>query len=128
MGIALSQYLDVHAKAIALRTQRAEVLAANLAHQNTPGYQARDLDFRASMAAAMNEAAEAMLTDKDAIGQEARPKPTAGYRVPFNPRQDGNTVELSVEQAQFAQNAIALQASLNFAYFGFKGVAKAISG
>jgi len=50
------------------------------------------------------------------------------YRVPFHPAQDGNSVELGVEQAAFAQNASDFQTSLTFLNLQLKGLAKAIAG
>jgi len=48
--------------------------------------------------------------------------------VPYHPSQDGNTVELGVEQAAFAQNAADFQTSLTFLNMQIKGLAKAIAG
>ena len=45
MPFNLDAYLGVHADALKIRSQRTEVLARNLANADTPGYQARDLDF-----------------------------------------------------------------------------------
>ena len=36
------------------------------------------------------------------------------YRVPVSPSLDGNTVELHVEQLQFAENATHYEATLQF--------------
>ena len=44
--------LGIHPTTVALRARRAEVLAANIANADTPGYQARDIDFRAVLGAA----------------------------------------------------------------------------
>src|SRR5687768_4997179 len=45
MPINLDTYLGVHAKALPLRSQRTELIAANIANADTPGYRARDIDF-----------------------------------------------------------------------------------
>src|SRR5689334_4027674 len=52
MPLNLDTYLGVHATALQLRSQRTEVLAANLANADTPNYRARDLDFKSALAAA----------------------------------------------------------------------------
>ncbi len=44
----------VHAQALGLWQSRAEVISSNLANADTPGFLARDLDFRKVMAAATN--------------------------------------------------------------------------
>ncbi len=120
MAINFQQVIDVHADALELRAERTKVLASNLANVNTPGYQARDIDF----AAALRRASE--------DGAMDRPLDTAGadlaYRVPNHPSQDGNTVELGVEQAAFSQNASDFQMSLTFVQMKLRGLSQAIRG
>ncbi len=48
--------------------------------------------------------------------------------MPNHPSQDGNTVELGVEQAAFSQNASDFQTSLTFINMKLQGLAKAIAG
>ena len=50
------------------------------------------------------------------------------YRVPHQPSLDGNTVELHIEQAQFADNAVRDQATLTFLGSKFSGLKNAITG
>jgi flagellar basal-body rod protein FlgB len=119
MGINFKDAAGVHADALALRADRTRILAANIANENTPGFQARDMDFGAALA---NVQAEA---DGD-IGDGG--DSSMMYRVPYHPTRDGNTVEIGVEQAAFSQNATDFQTSLTFANMRFKGLAKAISG
>ena len=52
MPTKLDSYLGVHATALKLRSQRTEVLAANLANADTPNYRARDIDFKSALAQA----------------------------------------------------------------------------
>lgn len=120
MGIHFDKALDIHPQALALRAQRTTVLASNIANESTPGYQARDIDFSASLRQAQGELALGLAPD-------AGPS-SALYRVPNHPAQDGNTVELGVEQAAFAQNSADFQTSLTFLNMKLKGLAKAISG
>ena len=47
MPLNLDQYVGVHAAALDVRARRTELIANNLANADTPGYKARDLDFRA---------------------------------------------------------------------------------
>ena len=53
MPINLDQYVSVHATALDVRARRGELIANNLANADTPGYQARDIDFRQAMARAV---------------------------------------------------------------------------
>jgi flagellar basal-body rod protein FlgB len=57
MQSVLDAYLGIHTQALALEAQRTNVLAANLANVDTPNYKARDLDFKAALAAASGQAA-----------------------------------------------------------------------
>src|SRR5471032_2098489 len=110
MGINFAQAVAVHGDALQLRTERTRILAANIANENTPGFQAQDMDFAAVMAS----------------NQDGDNGPL--YRVPYHPSGDGNTVEIGVEQAAFAQNASDYQTSLTFLSMDLKGIAKAIAG
>ena len=57
MALNLDSYLGVHAQALTLEAQRTELLAANLANADTPNYKARDIDFKAALAAAGGDGA-----------------------------------------------------------------------
>lgn len=48
----LTAGLDYQGKALTLRAERQRVLASNIANADTPGYQARDVDFAAMLARA----------------------------------------------------------------------------
>nr|WP_315257930.1 flagellar basal body rod protein FlgB [uncultured Duganella sp.] len=119
MGINFKDAAGVHADALALRSERTRILAANIANENTPGFQAQDMDFGAAMANVQAQSAG----DLGDGGESA-----LLYRVPYHPTRDGNTVEIGVEQAAFSQNASDFQTSLTFANMKFKGLAKAIAG
>jgi flagellar basal-body rod protein FlgB len=119
MGINFKDALGVHADALALRADRTRVLAANIANENTPGFQAMDMDFDSALQQLQDNEAGLLSTDDDA---------SALYRVPYHPSRDGNTVEIGVEQAAFSQNATDFQTSLTFVNMKLKGLSKAISG
>jgi flagellar basal-body rod protein FlgB len=119
MGINFKDVTGVHADALHLRTERTRILAANIANENTPGFQAQDMDFAAALANVQAEATGEVGGD---------PEAALMYRVPYHPTRDGNTVEIGVEQAAFSQNASDFQTSLTFVSMKFKGLAKAING
>jgi flagellar basal-body rod protein FlgB len=54
--------------------------------------------------------------------------PQLQYRLPTQASQDGNTVELSVEQAAFSKNSMDFQVSLTFLAMNFRGLKQAIEG
>lgn len=118
MGLNLKEALGVHPAALQLRAERAQVLASNLANESTPGFQARDIDFGASLQRALGDTPLLEQASEDHLL----------YRLPLAASRDGNTVELGVEQAKFAQNAVDLQTSLSFLNMKLKGLSAAISG
>lgn len=132
MPFDLDAYLGVHAHALQVRGQRTEILAANLANADTPGYRARDIDFRAALAAAQDTSTASRLsaTDPRHLGASgAQPDaPQLLYRVPLAPALDGNTVDAQLEQAAFAENAVRFQATLTFLSARFRGLLTAITG
>ena len=50
------------------------------------------------------------------------------YRIPFNTAMDGNTVEMSVEQAHYGKAAAEYQATLSFLESRIGGIRKALRG
>lgn len=123
MGIDFNKALGMHPDALRLRAERTKILASNIANESTPEYQARDIDFAATLRTMQSEQGE---------GGEGLSLDTGEsdlmYRVPYHRSQDGNTVELGVEQAAFSQNALDFQTSLTFLNMKLKGLAKAIGG
>lgn len=49
MAINLDKALGIHPQTLDFRVERSKVLASNLINAETPGYKARDLDFKAAM-------------------------------------------------------------------------------
>src|SRR5262249_27988653 len=110
--------------------------ARNLANADTPGYQARDLDFRTALAqaggatgpdlpVAMQVTNVNHITTTDSSGVNTA---NLKYRVPLAPALDGNTVDVQMEQAAFAENSIRFQATLTFLQNRFRGLLTAITG
>lgn len=121
MGIDFDKALGVHPEALKLRAERTRILAANIANESTPGYQARDIDFAQALKRSMADEVGGLSLDTDGEAD-------ALYRIPNHPTQDGNTVELGSEQAAFSQNTSDFQTSLTFVNMKLRGLAKAIAG
>ena len=108
---------------------RQRVLAQNIANADTPHYKARDIDFKAVLQDVANQ-------DLTMAATQPRHFPVAEalhangmrFRTPFNTSFDGNTVELSVEQAQYGKAAADYQATLNFLENRIGGLRKALRG
>ena len=135
MPMNLDAYLGVHADALKLRSQRTEILARNLANADTPGYQARDMDFKAALAQATGGADAPVALKTTHANQIAAPidasgetNPNLKYRVPMAPSLDGNTVDVQMEQANFAENSVRFQATLTFLNARFRNLMTAITG
>jgi flagellar basal-body rod protein FlgB len=131
----LDAQIGVHADALRLRARRGELIANNLANADTPGFKARDVDFRMALAAAGQPGGALALSTTSAghINRSADAAPADGkgvvqYRVPMAPALDGNTVDAQVEQAAFAENAVRYQATLSFLNSRFRGLMTAITG
>jgi flagellar basal-body rod protein FlgB len=135
MPLNLDTYLGVSAQALKVQSQRTEVLADNLANVDTPGYKARDIDFKAALAQAGSPDAPLSLTTRtpgQVGGTSASGDPDISgalkYRVPLAPSLDGNTVDAQMEQAAFADNTVRYQATLTFLNSRLKNLLTAITG
>ena len=125
---AISNHLNLHAQALQLREQRNGVLASNIANAATPGFKARDLDFGAALSSAIGKG-QLKTTHQGHI-------PVGGgaaggqmlYRQPTTTSLDGNTVEMAVEQMEFAKNTLRYQSSLEFLNRKIRGLNTAIRG
>lgn len=125
MGINLDQALGIHAHTLHFRVERARVLAGNLANVDTPGYLARDYDFKTALADIERRLAR---TNTDSFTTLSGSGSELLYRVPMQPSADGNTSELGAEQARFAANAMDFQTSLTFLNMKLSGLKAAIEG
>jgi flagellar basal-body rod protein FlgB len=132
MPLNLDSYLGVHQDALKLQSKRMEVIADNLANSDTPGYKARDVDFRAALASAGGADAPVKLATTNPGHLDSDPATDANaslkYRVPLAPALDGNTVDAQQEQAAFADNTVRYQATLTFLSSRFKSLMTAITG
>jgi len=121
--------LGLHGKALAVRNQRMEVLARNIANADTPHFKARDLDFKQILQQASSDKLQTTQAAHMALSPMGDGTQNGLlYRVPFNAAFDGNTVELNIEQAQYGKAAADYQASLNFLENRVSGLRKALRG
>ena len=143
--------------ALALRAERQQVLASNIANADTPNFKARDIDFRKVLQQALGglpgapgrtsvataggialKAASPVLATQIAshpahlVSTSAVGSAAAGaellYRTPRQDSIDGNTVELDAERAQFADNAVRYEASLSAVNGKLKSLLAVITG
>lgn len=119
MAVGFDQIFSVPEQAARLRGERHELLASNIANADTPNYKARDMDFRQAMAEAQAPRSAPLQASNPQHLQPppdfmAASDPKSLYREPHAASLDGNTVEMHVEQAKFAENAVNHQATLEF--------------
>ena len=118
----------IHERAIAVRTRRVELISQNIANADTPNYKARDLDFKKLIAGVEGLKVHATDNRHYEIAQLENTPDGLKFRVPFNSATDGNTVEMSVEQAQYAKATSDYQATLMFLESRISGIRKALRG
>ena len=132
MALNWQAALGIHPLAWQLEGWRAEILASNMAHADTPHYLARDFDFRGELNKALGTQADlqlALTNPSHLPKQESLLDPDAlPYRVPFSPALDGNTVDTNMERMAYLENALAYQTSLTFLNGKFHGLRVAIQG
>lgn len=125
--------LDFHSQSLLLRSQRQQVIASNIANADTPGFVARDFDFTAALQKATGGASAASPTLTDNGHMRLGGSGTAGaasmaYTVQTQPSQDGNSVDLDRERANFVDNSIRYESTLRFINGHVKTMLTAISG
>ncbi|ARS54084.1 flagellar basal body rod protein FlgB [Kushneria konosiri] len=132
----LNASLNFMQQSLNLRAERQEVLSANIANADTPGYKARDFDFRAELDRAVNQGrAEGQsglslsMTSNRHIPAQANGS-VGGidmlYRNPTQPSLDGNTVDMDMERVNFADNAVHYQADVQFLTSRLQGLKNAM--
>ena len=143
----LDAVFNFHQTALRIRAQRQELIAANVANADTPNYKARDIDFGAALANALeNKAPGTVSTGTGGIAPATTsPRHLPGVAITNAPADgplstgvlyrsvnqgsvDGNTVDMDVERNQFADNAIRYEASLTFINGQIKKMLAAIQG
>jgi flagellar basal-body rod protein FlgB len=133
----LTDTLDYHGQALALRSERQRLLASNIANADTPGYVARDMDFaqalrqatgqsngQVAMPAALNTSTAGHI----AAATGARAEPNLLYANPSQTNLDRNSVDMDRERAAFADNSVKYEATLRFINGNVRTMLDAIKG
>ncbi len=147
MFAQMTSGLDIHAKALVLRAERQRIIASNIANADTPGYVARDLNFKEALSqltgSSGGELPKLQLQASAGHGAAAsNPKhmaladlshselsgATLGYAVQSQPSADGNSVDLDRERASFVDNSVRYESTLRFINGQSKTILSAIQG
>ncbi|OED44721.1 flagellar basal-body rod protein FlgB [Endozoicomonas sp. (ex Bugula neritina AB1)] len=129
MSITFENALGVLPDTLQYRTERAEILAGNIANVDTPGYQVKDLDFNRMLGQQ-----KAMLSMQKTDPRHLALPGSEGVQGVMvekdieQPSADGNSVDLAIEQAGFMQNRMEFETSFTFLNMKFQGLQRAIAG
>lgn len=129
----LDNSLRVHRAALNAQAYRQQLLASNIANADTPHYKARDIDFRSALQGVLDGRSGALALATTARGhmsgvQSSPLERFVKYRQELQSAVDGNTVNMDVERAAFAENSIHYEASVTFINGLLSGMQRAISG
>jgi len=137
MQFGLDKFFGIGQQALKIHSRRAEVLAGNLANVDTPGYKARDIDFKAALQQVKGGMGDVALrtTNPNHINSAGtspgRIDDVLGemkYRIPSQPSLDGNTVDSLKEKSAFMENALLYQTNLQFLGGKIKHIKSALKG
>lgn len=128
--------VDFQSKALVLRAERQRTIASNIANVDTPGYVARDFNFKEAMGAATasqglmasNKTDNRHMNLPDLNGSSLGDAQKLGYSIQSQPNMDNNTVDLDRERANFVDNAVRYEATLRFINGAAKTMLSAITG
>ncbi len=144
MFAQMTNALDFQSKALVLRAERQRVIASNIANADTPGYAARDVNFKEAMASALGNGTGLQASTSDGslnglsnsrhIAFQAGSGSLGGngsslaYTVQTQPSADSNSVDLDRERANFVDNSVRYEATLRFINGHSKTILSAIQG
>jgi flagellar basal-body rod protein FlgB len=145
----LTQTLDFQSQALVLRAERQRLLASNIANADTPGYQAREMDFANALRAATGTPGAlgqglgsgiGTGTGTGATGTALTTTHPAHGAGDFAAAEDGgllyarnsqdsvdkNTVDVDRERASFVDNTVKYEATLRFINSGVRSMLDAM--
>lgn len=104
MVTGMQQVLD-------LRSRQHAITAGNLANADTPGFKAKQMDFRESLSAAVsNQGAPMRVTDARHMGGVGGAQPEISEIDPAPWATDDNSVYIEREMARLQENALMYRA------------------
>ena len=115
----LTDTLNFQTQALMLRAERQRLLASNIANADTPGYQARELDFSRILRQATSETAGPGVLQQTQSGHipsisGLNSEDGKLYALQSQTSLDNNGVDMDRERASFADNAVKYEATLRF--------------
>ena len=133
----MDNLFGIHEAAVNVRMKRAELIANNIANAETPGFQAKDLDFKALLQRTLEPESSKAQKNAGLVKThplhvqhlfEASSFSDLKYRNPTHAALDGNTVDTHLEKSAYLENAMQFQASMRFLNGRITGLIKAFKG
>lgn len=116
-----------------VRSMRHQVITANIANQDTPGYKAKKLDFKEALKAATsgNKPIRLNKTDKMHLRPQSSTASPISEQIKLSQsggskRLDGNTVKSEKEMTRLAENTLMYQAAAQLIAGKFRGLKNTI--
>ena len=109
--------LGLYQKALSIREEQIGLVSSNLVNQDTPGYKARDVDFKSIMAEATDFDSPLALKSNNTVSITSNKSETPfpiQYRHITSPSADGNTVDSNVEKTEFMSDVVRYKSTLAF--------------
>ena len=131
MQTRLDKEIGFMEQGLRIRAQRQQVLATNIANADTPNYKAKDLDFNQAMKAALGNTGSQenmSVTNSKHIGSANNVSAQVKERSNLQNSADGNTVDMDVEQSQFAENALQYETLVSMINGTFKNINSVMQG
>ena len=110
----IKKNLNMLGASLSLRAKRNEILASNIANAATPHFKARDIDFDTEIKKYQQDGPIKVTHDTHLSIKMPVARGRVVFRKNVYPSLDGNTVDLAVEQLEFAENSMRYQSTLSF--------------
>jgi len=125
---SIKDQLSFYSSALQLRGRRNNILASNIANAATPNYKARDISFEDEIKKFDKNGPIRTSHENHIVHNSGKSIHDTSYREPLIVSLDGNTVELAVEQMQFAENSMRYSSTVNFLSGKINKIMSAIRG
>ena len=124
----IKDQLSFFSSALHLRGKRNKILASNIANAATPNFKARDISFEDEIKKFDKNGPISTTHSKHIVQNSGKTIFFSFFREPLITSLDGNTVELAVEQMQFAENSMRYATTVNFLNGKINKIISAIKG
>ena len=131
MQTRLDREIGFMEKGLKLRSQRQQVLATNIANADTPNYKAQDIDFNKAMKSALSGSGTnsgLVTTNPRHVTDVSQGAAQVQARKQLQNSADANTVDMDVEQSQFAENALQYETLVTLINSNFKNINSVMQG